>query len=644
MGKTRSQDIIETLLGRGHSAPEAYVQGRWASWMRLRPRPVSTRRDALLAVLAVRSLSRPLPPPRGPHWWALLCWQMGPEPAADQRWQRRAAVVLSAGLHGLFVLLLVWVALVRSTPQANEPVQRVALRFVSAGQGHENGQAEASADDAAGAPVPTVATAQPGTGRPVDRPLPAQPVNTSAEPAASQMVVPATDTAPAPVAASPAPVPPEAAPLLAQATPSVSPPAPTAVSSTEVPASQEPQPSPPLPVPPLRPIAPRAVDFALEAEVDLPVVERELELAQQVQQRPARPVPVDVVQMALPEVRVAERSIALRQPAPRAGRLASAPPQASSPAVALGEMVVREREVSVLQAAPSLSGVRQPATRARSAAAVELAVTEREISLAGTAPALRGLHAAAVADRAVQAGVPAVRERQISERAPAPELAGMRGGQARAEVSVPAAPALAVRERSVAGERSGAVAPVPADGAGRPAAGPSAAAAVPAAGSAQDWSRGTDGSDDWSRTGRSTGQADGMAAAGIPAGLRVADLPAVPAARGAPGGENDQWTRQRLEAGGTWLRRPPPGHAAGRFDRYWVPNESLLAEWVRQGIKNVDIPLPGGSGSISCVISLLQLGGGCGVTDPNMAEQPAQARAAPDIPFKPALHNDNGSP
>lgn len=105
----------------------------------------------------------------------------------------------------------------------------------------------------------------------------------------------------------------------------------------------------------------------------------------------------------------------------------------------------------------------------------------------------------------------------------------------------------------------------------------------------------------------------------------------------------DQWTRQGLAAAGTWLRQPPPGHQPGRFDRYWVPNESLLAEWVRKGMTNIDIPLPGGSGRIRCVISLLQAGGGCGVHDPNMQEQPAQARAAPDIPFKPDLQEAGGS-
>lgn len=116
------------------------------------------------------------------------------------------------------------------------------------------------------------------------------------------------------------------------------------------------------------------------------------------------------------------------------------------------------------------------------------------------------------------------------------------------------------------------------------------------------------------------------------------------AERGAPGGENDTWTRERIAQSGTWLRRPPDGYAPTRFDQYWVPNESLLAEWVRKGIKSVAIPIPGTNGkTINCVISLLQLGGGCGLGDPNRNEQPAVARPPPDIPFKPDLQDDNGS-
>jgi len=74
-----------------------------------------------------------------------------------------------------------------------------------------------------------------------------------------------------------------------------------------------------------------------------------------------------------------------------------------------------------------------------------------------------------------------------------------------------------------------------------------------------------------------------------------------------------------------------------------VPSGTLLDEWVRKGIKQVAIPIPGTNKHIVCVVSLLQFGGGCGVSDPNLNDQPAVARPPPDIPFKPELQEDNGS-
>ena len=113
--------------------------------------------------------------------------------------------------------------------------------------------------------------------------------------------------------------------------------------------------------------------------------------------------------------------------------------------------------------------------------------------------------------------------------------------------------------------------------------------------------------------------------------------------RGAPGGEGDSWSRERISSAGTWLKRPPYDYSPTSFDQYWVPNDSLLAEWVRKGVKQVEIPIPGTSTKIKCVVSLLQFGGGCGLTNPNMNEQPAQARPPPDVPFKKELQEDNGS-
>src|SRR5690606_7981183 len=97
-----------------------------------------------------------------------------------------------------------------------------------------------------------------------------------------------------------------------------------------------------------------------------------------------------------------------------------------------------------------------------------------------------------------------------------------------------------------------------------------------------------------------------------------------------------------LERGGTWLRRPPLDHRPTRFDAFWIPGGTLLEEWVRRGIKQMSIPIPGSSKEIVCVVSILQLGGGCGISDPNLNEQPSTGRAAPDVPFKPELQEDQG--
>ena len=96
-----------------------------------------------------------------------------------------------------------------------------------------------------------------------------------------------------------------------------------------------------------------------------------------------------------------------------------------------------------------------------------------------------------------------------------------------------------------------------------------------------------------------------------------------------------------LDRAGTWLARPRFGYEPTRFEKYWVPHETLLQEWVRRGIRKLSIPIPGTSKRIECVVSILQVGGGCGVTDSEkLFDQPSSGKAAPDIPFKPELQED----
>ncbi len=109
---------------------------------------------------------------------------------------------------------------------------------------------------------------------------------------------------------------------------------------------------------------------------------------------------------------------------------------------------------------------------------------------------------------------------------------------------------------------------------------------------------------------------------------------------------SDEWTQVSgidVDRSGTWLKRPGLEYRGTRFDQYWIPQGTLLQEWVRRGIKKVSIPIPGSKRRLECVVSLLQFGGGCFPVNPDANEQPARARPAPDIPFKPELQEDNGS-
>lgn len=156
--------------------------------------------------------------------------------------------------------------------------------------------------------------------------------------------------------------------------------------------------------------------------------------------------------------------------------------------------------------------------------------------------------------------------------------------------------------------------------------------------------------DDWGDAKRNVaGQPKGGDQAGAKPGLFNADgsvrLPPGasgegPKQYGNPPGSQEQHIAD-LDRAGKWLERPRFGYEPTRFEKYWVPHETLLQEWVRKGIKKLSIPIPGTSKRIECVVSLLQVGGGCGVSDSEkLFDQPASGRPAPDVPFKPELQED----
>lgn len=107
----------------------------------------------------------------------------------------------------------------------------------------------------------------------------------------------------------------------------------------------------------------------------------------------------------------------------------------------------------------------------------------------------------------------------------------------------------------------------------------------------------------------------------------------------------DAWSDNNIDIdqAGTWLKRPGLEYRGTRFDKYWIPQGNLLEEWVRRGIKKVSIPIPGTGTHLECVVSLLQLGGGCFPVNPDVNEQSSTGRPPPDVPFKPELQEDNGS-
>ncbi|WMJ69793.1 hypothetical protein [Stenotrophomonas sp. 24(2023)] len=307
------------------------------------------------------------------------------------------------------------------------------------------------------------------------------------------------------------------------------------------------------------------------------------------------------------------------------------PPPVRVPTPALSEPQVREREIAQVDPAPAMPPLRPVEVRVRTPQR-DLQVQEREVTtVSAESVQLARVPVPEPGVRDRQVPQVAVRERSVTAREPAPALAASTATAAadgRAATAAMASPARSAVPAGQAGARS---APAPGNW------------ATPARG------------DDWGASSRDRpGAARGAQAStgGQGQGLFNADgsvrVPGQEGAaggsqRGAPGGDSDGWTKDRIAQSGTWLKRPPYDYTPTSFDKYWVPQESLLAEWVRKGIKSLEIPLPGTSTKISCVISLLQAGGGCGLSDPNMQDQPAIARPPPDIPFKKELQEDNGS-
>jgi len=579
----RADDILEWLLAR--QPDKRFLEKTtglpygWGLWLRaLSPLPRPFRASEMLADLTQRE-----PVPHGGRLPELsfvqamrrLLWQ-GWDPAPrDQRWMRWTSAVISALLHLMFALLLLWVALIRppSEPEQGGESGRVQVAFVGRGtpQQEDGGQPPAAEPASAEAAIAAaMANAQ----------AMAQAEADAREPSAS---APQSSATPAPPS-EPQPAPPS------PATPAVEQP----VQATDVAQATTDFVVPPTSVPRTE------VRVVTRDPQDIAVRERTVVTVEAPTPRSNVPTPRAVEpQLRTPDVSVQERQVVvIEAPTPTV----TVPGPQVDPSIRQRELQVREREV-------------RPVT----ALAVTVAtLPTREVTVPGRSPEV------------------AVRERAVPNAAPRPSPPSPAAPSSTAAASAPSTPPGATR--------------APGNRASTPAGSPaSQAAAAPG-----NWAT-PNRADDWgaanhpqdadlngravSATGKSGGSlfnADGSVRVPGQAGTSNTE-------RGAPGGEKDGWSKERIAQSGTWLKRPPYDYTPTSFDKYWAPNESLLAEWVRKGIKAVEIPIPGTSSTISCVISVLQFGGGCGLSDPNMQDQPAIARPPPDIPFKKELQEDNGS-
>lgn len=544
----RAEQLIDLLLARQQRPPilekNTGLPYGWAIWLRtLTPLPRPLHAREVIAVL----LPRPLPGPPGQlpalgPWASLrrLFWQDWDPAPRDQRWMRWTSALLSALLHLLFFLLLLWVAVIRtsSPDEQGSEGERVQIEFVGRAA-QEGGGDQAGAEAAAAAAAGAAAAGQDAGAATAPRPQPSAPApsSTAAATAPTASVPPPPEVEPAPVAAPP----------------------PSPVQATEV--------------------------AEATAEFVVPPV-------------------------ALPRTEV---SIVPRDTIP----------------------TVRERNVQPVQAAPIATPVRTPEVAVQAPRVRDVQVQEREISTVEAPVAPQPMRTTDIQVRVPQRDVQ-VREREVAA-APQPAASTASGS---ATTPTPA-PAGSSAQNSASVARPATTSTVAAQAGARPAPAPGNWA-TPARG--DDWgasSRNRDGANQGAAQ-TSAGKGDGLFNAD--GSVRVTGQDgAGKAERGAPGGANDGWSKERIAESGKWLKRPPYDYTPTSFDKYWVPQESLLAEWVRKGVKAMEIPLPGTSTKISCVISILQAGGGCGLTDPNMQDQPAVARPPPDIPFKKELQEDNGS-
>lgn len=273
---------------------------------------------------------------------------------------------------------------------------------------------------------------------------------------------------------------------------------------------------------------------------------------------------------------------------------------------------VVEREVAVVEVPTATPTVRPRELPTPSVRAPDLQIREREVSVPLSRPNVQQIETPIANVPSRSAPSQQVREREIAMPQPGP-----------ATTSAPPAPSGA----SQASKPAPAAGITPSATASGPTTGPKPGA-LPSPRRADDW-------------GDSTRNTAGQPGATTGDGLFNSDgRPNLPGdtvgnASTQPGVPGSRQAQARDDAAAnTFLRRVPFPYEPTMFDKDWHPRESLLQEWVRRNIREVEVSIPGTSKKVRCVISVLQLGGGCGLFDPNLNNQPAIARPPPVIPKK----------
>lgn len=369
--------------------------------------------------------------------------------------------------------------------------------------------------------------------------------------------------------------------------------------------------------------------------------------------------PPEVVQRDVPEpTPTAEQPVTVSEPVPVPSEptVFVLPPtrrRVEEPAVASPDLRVEPSQVQAVEVPEPLQArTREVPQQAIETPAISTRVPEvaaREIPVPLPRPSLPEVAPSRTAAPELRVPTPSVRTAEIpTPQMPAPAAPAPPSPTSAAPAAAPATPAptaTAAPASTTPGAASAQQAPAqpgPAQQApARPAAtagtGPKPVAAPggwPSPKRGDDWGEGTR-----DRPGGPSGQQPGLY---NPDGsVRVAETPGSAAPGEPPGTVTEEI--QDLDRAGTWLKRKPTDYEPTAFDKYWRPSETLLQEWVRRSIRRVLIPIPGTGKRIVCDVTLLAFGGGCGIVDPNLNEQAAGARPPPDIPFKPALQEDNGS-